>query len=185
MITVSDRDVPERLILIQELANTIDVERGQDALRSGADVNTFATRHGLEELELTAQDAVALRQLREALRAVCLAHATTDMPPEVLDALSHQLSAAPLVLTVDRTGDAMLRPSDGLSGVPAFTARIAMGVAAAQEDGSWQRLKACQASDCRRVYYDHSPTGRSRWCSMAVCGSRAKMRAYRARRRAR
>ncbi|NEC67457.1 CGNR zinc finger domain-containing protein, partial [Streptomyces sp. SID9727] len=26
------------------------------------------------------------------------------------------------------------------------------------------------------------PAGRRRWCSMSVCGARAKMRAYRARR---
>ncbi|MEU6854644.1 CGNR zinc finger domain-containing protein, partial [Actinacidiphila alni] len=28
-----------------------------------------------------------------------------------------------------------------------------------------------------------SPSGRSRWCTMAICGSRAKMRAYRSRTR--
>ncbi|MFE7121750.1 CGNR zinc finger domain-containing protein, partial [Streptomyces sp. NPDC057654] len=33
---------------------------------------------------------------------------------------------------------------------------------------------------CQWVFYDRSPAGRGRWCSMAVCGSRAKMRAYRA-----
>ncbi|NED72902.1 CGNR zinc finger domain-containing protein, partial [Streptomyces sp. SID9944] len=47
--------------------------------------------------------------------------------------------------------------------------------------GTWTRLKACEAADCHWAYYDRSPAGRGRWCSMRVCGARAKMRRYRAR----
>ncbi|WP_280641204.1 CGNR zinc finger domain-containing protein, partial [Streptomyces afghaniensis] len=46
--------------------------------------------------------------------------------------------------------------------------------------GTWTRLKACEAADCLWAYYDRSPAGRGRWCSMQVCGARAKMRRYRA-----
>ncbi|MFC7546452.1 CGNR zinc finger domain-containing protein [Plantactinospora sp. GCM10030261] len=45
------------------------------------------------------------------------------------------------------------------------------------------RLKSCAAHPCRWAYYDHSPAGRSRWCTMSICGSRAKMRAFRAARK--
>jgi predicted RNA-binding Zn ribbon-like protein len=31
-------------------------------------------------------------------------------------------------------------------------------------------------------FYDHTKTARGAWCSMRVCGSRAKARAHRARR---
>ncbi|MDX3067990.1 CGNR zinc finger domain-containing protein, partial [Streptomyces sp. ND04-05B] len=44
----------------------------------------------------------------------------------------------------------------------------------------WQRLKGCGAPDCHWAYFDRSPAGRGRWCSMQVCGARAKMRRYRA-----
>uniref|UniRef100_UPI0011B05F6F CGNR zinc finger domain-containing protein n=1 Tax=Streptomyces sp. FM008 TaxID=1983802 RepID=UPI0011B05F6F len=63
-----------------------------------------------------------------------------------------------------------------------LTARVAAAVARGSLDGSWQRLKACEDETCRWAYYDRSPAGRGRWCSMEVCGARAKMRAYRARR---
>ncbi|WP_199844976.1 CGNR zinc finger domain-containing protein, partial [Streptomyces scabiei] len=53
-------------------------------------------------------------------------------------------------------------------------------VAEALTAGTWQRLKACEAPDCHWAYYDRSPAGRGRWCSMQVCGARAKMRRYRA-----
>jgi predicted RNA-binding Zn ribbon-like protein len=58
-------------------------------------------------------------------------------------------------------------------------ATVAAAIAAATVEGTLPRLKACSAHQCRWVYYDRSPAGRSRWCTMSICGSRAKMRAYR------
>ncbi|NLU70798.1 CGNR zinc finger domain-containing protein [Streptomyces sp. HNM0574] len=179
---MTDRTAPEQLILAQELANTLDVDAGSDALAEDGGVAAFAARLGLTGLGLTERDADALRELREALRAACLAHTGTDAPPEQVAALGRWFARAPLALSVDAAGAARLLPAEGLTGVPALAARIAAGVAEARADGSWQRLKACPAHDCLWVFYDRSPAGRGRWCSMAVCGSRAKMRAYRARR---
>jgi predicted RNA-binding Zn ribbon-like protein len=45
------------------------------------------------------------------------------------------------------------------------------------------RLKQCPGRHCGWVFLDRSKNGRRRWCEMQVCGSRAKARAYRARRR--
>ncbi|MYZ40224.1 CGNR zinc finger domain-containing protein, partial [Streptomyces sp. SID4917] len=64
----------------------------------------------------------------------------------------------------------------------ALASRVAEAIATAVAEGTWLRLKACEAEDCQWVYYDRSPAGRGRWCSMSVCGARAKMRTYRARR---
>ncbi|HEX9031302.1 MAG TPA: CGNR zinc finger domain-containing protein [Streptosporangiaceae bacterium] len=36
-------------------------------------------------------------------------------------------------------------------------------------------------TSCHWAFYDRSPTSSGCWCSMAVCGSRAKSRAYRRR----
>jgi predicted RNA-binding Zn ribbon-like protein len=48
---------------------------------------------------------------------------------------------------------------------------------------TWDRLKACRLDDCQWVFYDHSKNRSRTWCSMRVCGNRAKARAYRERRR--
>ena len=113
------------------------------------------------------------------LRAACRAHVGIDLPaPSALDDV---LRRGPLVLSVDAAGDASLRPAPGLSGSALVIATIAAAVASAVAAGTWPRLKACEADPCQWVYYDRSPAGRSRWCTMAICGSRAKMRAYRAR----
>ncbi len=78
------------------------------------------------------------------------------------------------------TGAASLVPADA----SALTARVAAAIAEAIVAGTWLRLKACEAVTCHWAYYDRSPAGRSRWCDMGVCGARAKMRAYRARKAA-
>ncbi|WP_433833065.1 CGNR zinc finger domain-containing protein [Actinoplanes sp. CA-015351] len=59
---------------------------------------------------------------------------------------------------------------------------IAVAVAHAVADGSWQRLRLCAAPDCRWAFFDASRGGAGRWCSMEVCGNRHKTRSYRSRR---
>jgi hypothetical protein len=56
-------------------------------------------------------------------------------------------------------------------------------IRAAQENGTWTRLKVCANPDCRWVYYDRSRNQQGHWCDMAVCGNRLKNRRLRARRR--
>ncbi|MFF9073634.1 CGNR zinc finger domain-containing protein [Streptomyces sp. NPDC014735] len=161
---------PGGLALIEALVNTLDIETGAD---------TLDTAEGRAAFGLVEADVPDVRALREALRAACLAHAG-HRPAEDAEVpeLDHLLAAAPLRVTVDAAGTAALRPVEEPAGL---TARVARAIAEAAADGTWARLKACEADDCRWAYYDRSPAGRRRWCSMSVCGARAKMRAYRAR----
>jgi predicted RNA-binding Zn ribbon-like protein len=174
---------PEALALVQDLANTIDIEMERDALRTVEDLAAFCAAHGLAGLALSEADLAGARVLREALRDVCQAHTGADLPPGTLAVLDDLLAAAPLRLAVDATAGARAMPVSGLDGLPALTAHIARGILAAVAEGTWPRLKACTAHECRWVYYDRSPAGRSRWCTMSICGSRAKMRTYRDRTR--
>ncbi|HEX5567850.1 MAG TPA: CGNR zinc finger domain-containing protein, partial [Streptomyces sp.] len=166
----------------RDLVNTRDLLNGTDSLAAADGLAAFAHDHGLTGLALAKRDLPDVIRLREWLRAACLAHAGVPMPRKTADGPAEPLRRAPLVVVLDRAGEARLVPADGLTGVAALTARIAAAVATAAADGTWPRLKACEASDCRWAYYDRSPAGRRRWCAMSVCGSRAKMRAYRARR---
>ncbi|MFC7884454.1 CGNR zinc finger domain-containing protein [Streptomyces sp. NPDC057376] len=166
---MSDRSpAPGGLDLVEKLVNTIDLETGADSLD---------TPEGRARLGLTEDDVPGARELRESLRAALLAHAGHP-PHRAVTPLGELLAAAPLVVTVD--------PADGTAALAAardgsLTARVAAAVAEALVAGTWTRLKACEAVDCHWAYYDRSPAGRGRWCSMQVCGARAKMRRYRAR----
>ncbi|HUY61935.1 MAG TPA: CGNR zinc finger domain-containing protein, partial [Candidatus Dormibacteraeota bacterium] len=53
-----------------------------------------------------------------------------------------------------------------------------------EADGSWARLKACPAQRCHWAFFDASRNRSGTWCTMAVCGTRAKARSYQRRLRA-
>jgi predicted RNA-binding Zn ribbon-like protein len=44
-----------------------------------------------------------------------------------------------------------------------------------------RRLRSCSNKTCGLLFFDRTKTGRRRWCDMARCGARAKMREYRRR----
>jgi predicted RNA-binding Zn ribbon-like protein len=46
------------------------------------------------------------------------------------------------------------------------------------------RVRVCASETCSARFYDRSPAGRRRWCSMRSCGNEAKARRHRARTRA-
>ena len=56
-------------------------------------------------------------------------------------------------------------------------------VRAAQEQGTWSRLRVCANDTCRWAFYDRSKNRQGHWCNMALCGNRLKNRELRARRR--
>ena len=45
------------------------------------------------------------------------------------------------------------------------------------------QVKACQGENCTLLFADHTRGHARRWCSMAVCGNRAKVTAHRSRQR--
>ncbi|GLX54406.1 hypothetical protein Shyhy01_73550 [Streptomyces hygroscopicus subsp. hygroscopicus] len=158
---------PGGLALVESLVNTVDLADGADSLD---------TAEGRERFGIAEEDLTRARELRESLRAVLLAHAGHP-PHRAVTPLGELLARAPLYVAVDeRDGSATLAPAaDG-----PLLSRVAAAVAEALVAGTWSRLKACEAATCHWAYYDRSPAGRGRWCSMRVCGAREKMRRYRA-----
>jgi predicted RNA-binding Zn ribbon-like protein len=45
------------------------------------------------------------------------------------------------------------------------------------------RVRICASDTCSARFYDRSPAGRRRWCSMRTCGNEAKARRHRERAR--
>jgi len=45
----------------------------------------------------------------------------------------------------------------------------------------FRRIRACEAPTCTLIFYDKTRGQARRWCSMTVCGNRAKAAAHRAR----
>jgi predicted RNA-binding Zn ribbon-like protein len=70
---------------------------------------------------------------------------------------------------------------------PADSPRRALGTIALDaahllgEPDQRGRLRACASETCGARFYDRSPAGARRWCSMTTCGNAAKARRHRAR----
>ncbi|MGJ6960548.1 CGNR zinc finger domain-containing protein [Streptosporangium sp. G11] len=171
---------PGPLALVQAFVNSVNVEFGPDHFATVEGLATWLGRNGLdgprvEPGELDRRDAVILR---EALRALLRENNGGPPDPQARRTVEHIARDCPLVVGFDgKDGGLGLRPA--LTDVRGALASVLASVAGAVADGSWQRLKACGEHRCEWIFYDRSRNRGSRWCSMAVCGTRAKMRTYR------
>jgi predicted RNA-binding Zn ribbon-like protein len=127
-------------------------------------------------------ERLRLIEVREALRS--LLRANNGGPPDerAIGVLNEAAAGAGLVVSFSPDGSAQLEPSE--EGVQGAIARLLAIVFAATVAGSWPRLKVCWSNTCRTAFYDSSKNHSATWCSMRVCGNRAKVRAYQKRRRA-
>jgi predicted RNA-binding Zn ribbon-like protein len=126
----------------------------------------------LEENKLGAGELARAAGLREALRSLVLANNGIAPEPGAREAFNRASGRASLRL--DCNGELRVH-----SGGDALDAVVAV-VLGAMIDGTWRRLKACR--NCNWSFYDYSPNRSATWCSMQLCGNRAKTRAYRRRR---
>jgi predicted RNA-binding Zn ribbon-like protein len=173
--------VPRHAALLRDFANTLDVDEGTDSLTTPGELTGWLGDHGLLDRELAAGDdeLTLARRLRDAFRAAFQAN-HGDLTPDDADDAMHRV-AARLPLSLRLTGG---RPTfvPVEPGVRGGLTRLLAAAAECGADGSWARLKICAADDCAWAFYDTSKNQSKTWCSMQVCGNRAKTRSYRARR---
>lgn len=144
-----------------DFLNTLDVEDGTDVLDDDLSWLGWLGEHGLSVPEgQPRRHRSRARTLRDDLRSVAQGE-------------QGEVQEFPLTLTIaDR--QPRLGGADALEEILGAVARL--GVL-----GDLGRVKICPADDCRWAFYDTSRNGSRQWCSMAVCGNRAKARAHRAR----
>ncbi len=181
---VMNRDeAPGELELVRAFVNTRDVEDGADELSAAPGLTGWLRARGLlgreEEVGPGALERAA--EVREAIRGLLLANNHTGFDPAAAATLDDAARRARLGLRFLPDGNARQEPEAG--GVDGALGRLLAIVAAAQADGTWPRLKACRNGDCLWAFYDHARNSSRTWCSMAVCGNRAKARVYRSRHR--
>jgi predicted RNA-binding Zn ribbon-like protein len=120
-------------------------------------------------------------KVREALRAVLLAHTSSEAPPRVaLEVLRSTAARHPVHLTFDDSGAPDLMAPPGPTTADGILVQVLTTLAAASPD-ELQRLKACANPECGWVFYDGSRSRTGSWCVMGVCGARHKMSRYRSR----
>jgi predicted RNA-binding Zn ribbon-like protein len=174
---------PPPLDLVQDFVNTEIPEWARDDIATPSELAGWLRARGLLAApeDVSADDFVAARELRAALRALALLNTTGGAADDELRArVAAALAGCELGLEADPNGRLAAVPT-GPPGSRAL-ARIALVVAEAQATGTWPRLKACRKESCQWLFYDLSRNRSSSWCSMSICGNRVKTAAYRRRR---
>ncbi|WP_157246067.1 CGNR zinc finger domain-containing protein [Nonomuraea typhae] len=160
-------------LLVEAFANTIDVEEGTDQLAGLDGLRAFLTGAGLPA-EVDERDLRQARLLRAGLRERLLASNGEEPDEEVIAQAEEVLDYLPV--TVRISAEQPLRAENPLAVIAAAWAHTAA-------TGEWQRLKRCPNHACAWVFWDGTRSRTRRWCSMRVCGNRAKVRAHAERQR--
>jgi predicted RNA-binding Zn ribbon-like protein len=182
----SSQAAPGDLELVRSFVNTLELPMDaplKDALATPEALSDWLGSQAIKLPEASLADWQRTVAVREALRTVLLSHSGEALEDELRDALkllNAEAARAPLALRLD--GDGRLEPQG--TGLDAFLGRLFAAIYTATQNGTWQRLKACRHDACQWAFYDHSKNRSGKWCTMAVCGSRLKTRAYRERRAA-
>ena len=184
-VGASDRNderlaAPGDLELVRDFVNTLDILPGTEGFEGPAGLALWLADHRLVALlpVLTDKDLAHAKKLREALRAFLLANAGLPLDPGAAAAFDDAAGHARLRARADEEGWLELLPADE-DGLGHAIGRLVSIVFAAQQDGTWSRLKVC--AECRWALYDHTKNHSAAWCG-SQCGARVRSRRYRQRR---
>ena len=157
---------------------------GQAGLAPADQLEAVAARAAPGELDRVAGQA---RDLRDWLKGFVRTHAGRPLGAEAMAEL------APLNRLLERDGAYGQVRADA-HGLEFATMRrwrspeslllpIGEAVARFVVEDDFTHVKACEGHNCTLMFVDRTRARARRWCSMEVCGNRAKVSAHRARKR--
>lgn len=175
--------------LAVDLLNTIGSRSGEplELLEGPGDLRDWAEAVGVPyagEIGLSSvQAVVGLREFREVLREG-LRHWQGGTPASagLIGRLNRELVRDPRHVFLDasrgRIATELVSTGDPLD---RLYADLAASTAMMLSRDDPARYRGCANQSCRFMFYDDSKPGTRRWCSMELCGGRAKARAFRLR----
>src|SRR5207237_5216589 len=175
---------PDGLETLQDFVNTLDREEEKDVVATASALAGWLVDRGLlpvEERGLSEADHARAIELREALRRMALAN--NGEPPSAAASATVERMAREARLEARFPSEGGWRLEPRATGVAGSLGRLIAILVEAMASDAWSRVKACSADTCQWVFYDTSKNRSGHWCSMRVCGNRAKARQVRARRR--
>ncbi len=171
-----------------DLLNTVAQIDGQprDSWNSDADVADWLTRMGWHsEAVLAAANETGLldagRGLRETVRQLVSRRKNGEaIDPAPLNALMAEAASHP-ELVVDGADGWRVERRRQLETARQLLAPVAEVAADLLATGDFDLIRKCEDAACTLWFYDRTKSHRRRWCSMAVCGNRHKVAAFRQR----
>jgi predicted RNA-binding Zn ribbon-like protein len=149
-------------------------------------LDTLKERAMPGELDKVADQA---RDLREWFRGFVQKHMGRPLPPRALrelDPLNRLLERDEMFSRISRhrhgDGDRLeLQPMRRWRSPDSLLLPIGEALAKFVCEEDFAAVKACEGHSCTLVFVDHTRRRARRWCSMAICGNRAKQAAHRKR----
>lgn len=208
--SVIDRDTsrPAPLFVGDHLAldflNSIASPKGTpvDWLRNGQDLIDWLSSAGIltpaEGIRLAAQwdltelDAVAREavELREWFRRVVVrakqsgpAALTSDDLAHINTVLARNVSVRRIEPTEDGAGRFSIVERRLWTHPRELLAPLGTAIADLISNGDFNLIRRCENPPCTVWFYDRTKGHRRRWCSQSTCGNRAKVAAFRLRKR--
>ena len=171
-----------------DLLNSTPIVAGaeQDLLATPDRFARWLAAAGLPQPEKPAEEQArrTLAALRPRLRtAFDELRATGTVSKTAAYAVNLLLAQArvELRLEVAASGAQLVETFDPGPGGPAAAVARDFARFAATHAGASARLKACANPACNMVFFDAGKNATRRWCSMALCGNREKIKRYRKR----
>lgn len=174
-------DAPASAQLIEAFANTVDVELGTDELDTASGLSAWLAGQGLLDRtrRISAEDHALCLRLRTGIREELGVNVGDTADATLLAGADKALLELPVLITV-RGGarDGVLSPAPELPPARKALAGLAIAWSELTVTGEAARLKRCAEHACAWVFWDVSKNRSRRWCSMRICGNRAKARRY-------
>jgi predicted RNA-binding Zn ribbon-like protein len=117
--------------------------------------------------------------LRDALYVLLSPRPATDDGPAALRVLNRELQRAGAHVAVRAAGVGFVPAWDAAASPDQVLWPVVRSAWELMLSPSLERVRECDGHDCGWLFLDTSKAGRRRWCSMEICGNRAKSRRYR------
>jgi predicted RNA-binding Zn ribbon-like protein len=168
---------------VVDLINTAPAIAGRESLAEVADLRAFVERNKVSEIgRLDRLDISAVHAVRTRFTEV---FATTDdaTASTMLNAMIAEAGTTPRLTDHDGYDWHVHYFAPGASLSDHLAADCGMALAFLIVAGERERLRRCDAPDCRHAFVDLSRNRSRRYCDSRTCGNRLHVAAYRARRR--
>jgi predicted RNA-binding Zn ribbon-like protein len=203
-----DRDLPEDLVLplatgepwwywsggrpAVDFVNTRRERwrRGVETLVTPEDLAAWLVRAQVMDGPASVSRKVLLqaRDLREAIDALVVAAIEDTGPPAgavtLVDDWLVFAGARPQLVLGAAGGPPVLTERAAADSPRRALGTIALDAAALLGTEQRSRIRICASETCSGRFFDRSPAGKRRWCSMRTCGNEAKARRHRERQKA-
>ncbi|QKV97464.1 CGNR zinc finger domain-containing protein [Streptomyces sp. NA02950] len=175
------------LDMVVDLVNTAPEGADGDGLADVEALRGFVERHAISDIgTLGDRDLTAVRMVRSRFAEVFAAAADaggTQRAAALLNAMIAEAGTTPRLTDHDGYDWHVHYFAPGASVADHLAADCGMALAFLVVAGERERLRRCEAPDCRHAFVDLSRNRSRRYCDSRTCGNRLHVAAYRARRR--